>query len=173
MIRAEKLKGVSPLHALRFLAFTISLAASLGAPASAVPHAGDAAPAFTLPKAAGGDLASTSLHGKPTYLNFFASWCSPCNAEAPSVASLYAKYRSKGLTIVGVNEQEDKAKALAFAHKYNWPFTVAIDDGEMGRNYGAFALPVHIFIDKQGKVSTYRLGEMNAGEIEDAIKKII
>lgn len=152
---------------------TLSLAAAAVTPALAAPHAGDKAAAFTLPKAAGGDLTSASLRGKPTYLNFFASWCGPCNEEAPSVASLYAKYRSKGLAIVGVDEQEDKSKALDFAHKYKWPFTVAIDDGEMGKNYGAFALPVHIFIDKHGKISTYRLGEMNPGEIEDAIKKII
>jgi hypothetical protein len=43
----------------------------------------------------------------------------------------------------------------------------------MGKNYGAIALPVHVFIAKDGKVSTYRLGEMSPNEIEDAIKKII
>ena len=158
------------LHAL---SFAVTLVAVVAAPALAVPHAGDAAPAFTLPKVSGGDLTLASLHGKATYLNFFASWCAPCNAEASTVASLYSKYHTRGLTIVGVNEQEDKAKALDFAHKYKWPFTIAVDDGEMGKNYGAFGLPVHVFIDKRGQISTYRLGEMDPNEIEDAIKKII
>ena len=113
-----------------------------------------------------------SLHGKPVYLNFFASWCAPCNEEAPFVVSLEKKYRPKGLVVVGVDEQEDASKAKGFAAKYNIPFAVVLDDGPMGKDYGAIALPVHVFIDRSGKVSTYRLGEMSAGEIEDAIKKI-
>ena len=47
-----------------------------------------------------------------------------------------------------------------------------LDDGPMGKDYGAIALPVHVFIDRSGKISTYRLGEMSPSEIEDAIKKI-
>ena len=155
------------------LAVALATALAVPAPALAAPHAGDVAPPFTLPRAAGGDVTSASLKGKPTYLNFFASWCGPCNSEAPSVAALYGKYRTRGLAVVGINELEDKSKALEFAHKYKWPFAVAIDDGGTGRSYGALALPVHIFIDKAGKISTYRLGEMDPTEIEDAIKKIL
>ncbi len=141
--------------------------------ANAAPHAGDAAPPFTLPRTSGGNLTLASLHGKPVYLNFFASWCAPCNAEAPGVADLAKRYAARGLKVVGVNEQEDKNKAAAFARQYKWPFAVAVDDGAMGKDYGVIALPVHIFIDKNGKISTYRLGEMEPNEIADAIKKII
>lgn len=161
------------LRTLAFCSLTLAFSAAAVSPALAVPHAGDAAPAFTLPKAAGGGVTSASLRGKPTYLNFFASWCAPCNEEAPSVAALYGKYHPRGLAIIGVDEQEDKSKALGFARKYNWPFAIVVDDGEMGKNYGALALPVHIFIDKRGKISTYRWGEMKPSEIEDAIKKIL
>ncbi len=149
------------------------LFAALAAPALAAPHAGDAAPAFSLPRTTGGNVTLTGLHGKAVYLNFFASWCSPCNEEAPAVALLAKKYAARGLTVVGINEQEDKSKASAFAHQYKWPFAVAVDDGEMGKQYGVIALPVHIFIDRSGKISTYRLGEMDPGEIADAIKKIL
>ncbi len=158
---------------IRIVPAAIALLAAFAAPASAAPHAGDAAPAFALPKASGGNLTLSSLHGKPVYLNFFASWCAPCNAEAPSVAGLAKKYASRGLTVVGVNEQEDKSKATAFAHQYKWPFAIAVDDGEMGKQYGVVALPVHVFIDKGGKISTYRLGEMEPSEIDEAIKKIL
>lgn len=158
---------------IRIVTLTLGLTLSAVVPALAVPHAGDAAPAFSLPKIGGGSLAFAQLRGKPTYLNFFASWCGPCNSEAPAVANLYAKYRKRGLAVVGVNELEDKTKALAFASKYKWSFPVVLDDGSMGRDYGAFALPVHVFIDKRGKVSTYRLGEMAPNEIEDAIHKIL
>jgi cytochrome c biogenesis protein CcmG/thiol:disulfide interchange protein DsbE len=140
--------------------------------ASAALRPGDAAPAFTLPRDTSGKLALSSLHGKPVYLNFFASWCAPCNEEAPSVVLLNKKYAPKGLVVLGVDEQEDAKKAQGFASKYKIPFGVVLDDGPVGKDYGVIALPVHVFIDRSGKISTYRLGEMSPSEIEDAIKKI-
>ena len=151
-------------------AFALALFTPLAA--DAAPRPGDVAPPFTLKRDTGGTLALSSLKGKPVYLNFFASWCAPCNEEAPSVVSLAKKYKAKGLVVVGVDEQEDVSKAKGFAAKYSLPYTVVLDDGPMGKDYGAIALPVHVFIDKNGKISTYRLGEMAPNEIEDAIKKI-
>jgi peroxiredoxin len=151
----------------------LSFFAAAAIPALAVPHQGDPAPAFTLARASGGTISLSNYKGKPLYLNFFASWCGPCNAEAPSVGKLYTKYHAKGFTVLGINELEDKTKALAFAHQYKWPFAIAVDDGTMGGSYGIIGLPVHIFIDKNGKVSTYRLGQMDPPEIEAAIKKIL
>jgi cytochrome c biogenesis protein CcmG/thiol:disulfide interchange protein DsbE len=138
-------------------------------------HAGDTAPAFSLQRlGAPGSVSLASLHGKPIYLNFFATWCGPCNDEAPSVVSLEKTYRPRGLVAIGVNEQESAAKAKSFVDKYHIPFTVLLDsDGKMGGDYGVIAMPVHVFIDRKGKVSTYRLGEMNPSEIEAAIKKIL
>jgi len=135
-------------------------------------HPGDPAPAFTLPRVSGGDFSLGSLHDKPVYLNFFASWCAPCNEEAPSVVSLERKYRPKKLVVLGVDEQENAAKAKGYIAKYRIPFAVLLDAGPMGKDYGVLGLPVHVFIDRSGKISTYRLGEMSPSEIEAAIKKI-
>ena len=166
--------GFSLSRAVQVLTLVSGIVASACAPAFAVPHEGDAAPAFSLPGAAGGTVSRAAFKGKPVYLNFFASWCVPCNDEASSVAALYGKYRGRGFNAVGVNELEDKSKALAFAHQYKWPFPIALDgDGTMAGSYGILGLPVHIFIDKNGKVSTFRLGEMDPPEIEAAIRKIL
>lgn len=158
------------------LATIVSVACSLSSPASAgVPRAGQPAPPFTLPRAAGGGTFSlASLRGKPVYLNFFASWCSPCAEETPWLVNFYNEYRSRGLVTIGVDELEDAKKALAFARQHGVTYPVGHDDdGAMGKDYGVIAMPVHVFIDRQGRVSTFRLGEMTSAEIETAIKKIL
>jgi peroxiredoxin len=149
--------------------------AALPLAASAVPRAGDDAPAFSLPRADNGKTQTLKgFKGKPVYVSFFASWCAPCNEEAPSIVTLSKRYKKRGLITVGVNELDPKPKAKEFVAKYKIPYEVLLDaDGVMGKDYGAIALPVHVFIAKDGKVSTYRLGEMSPNEIEDAIKKII
>lgn len=165
----------SALKSLAVAALGFALVCSLAMPAAAgVPRPGQVAPAFALPRAAGGGTISlASLRGKPVYLNFFASWCSPCAEETPWVVSLYKKYRSRGLVTLGVNELENPQKALAFAKQHGITYPVVVDDGAMGKDYGVIAMPVHVFIDRQGKISTFRLGEMTSAEIEAAIKKIL
>jgi peroxiredoxin len=166
----------TPVNILARFALALSLALAASAPmaALAIPHTGDVAPPFSIAKVGGGTIDLSKFRGKPVYVNFFASWCGPCNEEAPDVAKLYHTYHARGLTVVGVDELEDASKAGDFVHTYAWPFAVGVDgDGSVGHTYGALGLPVHVFIDKRGNVSTYRLGEMDHAEIEEAIKKIL
>jgi peroxiredoxin len=155
-------------------ALASAVAASLPLAAAAAPRVGQPAPPFSLPTAGGKTLTLASLHGHAVYLNFFATWCGPCNDEAPSIGKLSERFKARGLTVVGVNELESPAKAKEFLTKYHLPYGAVVDsDGETGKAYGAVGLPVHVFIDRNGIVKTYRLGEMNPDEIETAIKGIL
>jgi thiol-disulfide isomerase/thioredoxin len=144
----------------------------LPAVAFAVPQVGKAPPPFSLPSPGGKSVVLDALRGKPVYVNFFASWCGPCNAEAPSIGKLRAQYAKRGLQVVGIDELDAPGQAEAFQKKYANPYgLVAVDgDGTIGKKYGAIAMPVHVFIDRRGVVKTFRVGEMNPAEIETAIK---
>ncbi len=142
--------------------------------ASANVRAGDRAPALSLPATTGKPLALSGYTGKPVYLNFFASWCPPCNSEAPSVGKLAARYAKQGLTVIGVDEYEGATKAQGFLTQYHLPYPAVLDsDGAVYRAYGGIGLPVHVFIDRTGKIKLIRQGEMSPAEIEAAIKSVL
>jgi len=157
---------------IRTLLAAAAALAFVPAVALALPQAGKPAPAFSLPSPTGKPVSLESLKGKPVYVNFFASWCGPCNTEAPSIGKLRAQYAKKGLQVVGVDELDAPGQAAAFQKKYGNPYgLVAIDDnGAVGKQYNTVAMPVHVFIDRHGIVKTYRLGEMSPAEIETAIR---
>lgn len=142
------------------------------AAAIAVPQVGQPAPAFSLPSPNGKTISLAALRGKPVYINFYASWCGPCNSEAPAIGKLRAQYAKRGLEVVGIDELDAAGQGAAFEKKYNNPYAlVAIDEnGTVGKTYGTIAMPVHVFIDRRGVVTTYRLGEMSPAEIETAIQ---
>lgn len=150
----------------------VAVLALFPAAALALPHVGQAPPAFSLPSPGGKPVVLDALRGKPVYVNFFASWCGPCNAEAPSIGKLRAQYAKRGLQVVGINELDGPGEALAFQKRYANPYgLVAVDeDGSIGKKYGAIVMPVHVFIDRHGVVKTFRVGEMSPVEIETAIK---
>ncbi len=153
-------------------------ATATSAPAAAAalagpPAQGKPAPAWSEPTSSGGTLSSASLRGKPVYLNFFASWCPPCNEEAPSVNALQKKYASDGLVVIGVDVQENAAKAQAFRKEHDLSYAAVVDSGTLRDAYNVNGLPVHVFIDRKGVISNITVGEMSPSEIETQIKRTL
>jgi cytochrome c biogenesis protein CcmG/thiol:disulfide interchange protein DsbE len=141
--------------------------------AAGPPSKGKPAPQWTEPTSTGGQLSSASLRGKPVYLNFFASWCPPCNEEAPSVNALQKKYAPKGLVVVGVDVQENAAKAEGFRKQHNLSYATVVDSGTLRDAYSVNGLPVHVFIDRDGVVQNITIGEMSPSQIENQIQRVV
>lgn len=138
-----------------------------------VAKVGALAPDWTQPTATGGTLSLASLHGKAVYLNFFATWCPPCNEEAPGINALAKRYASRGLQVVGVDELENRSKAQQFVKKYGLIYPAIVDDGTLQNQYRVNGLPVHVFIDRSGTVRKMVVGEMSQPEIATAVKSIL
>ncbi|HUY41203.1 MAG TPA: TlpA disulfide reductase family protein [Candidatus Dormibacteraeota bacterium] len=134
---------------------------------------GDVAPSWTDPLSTGGRLAFSSLRGKPVYLNFFATWCPPCNDEAPWIEDLQRRYGTRGLHVVGIDMAESAPLAQRFRAKYHLTYPVVVDGGTLEQLYNINGLPVHVFIKRDGTIYRSVVGEMSKAEIQAAVRVIL
>ncbi|MGH2718488.1 MAG: TlpA disulfide reductase family protein [Actinomycetota bacterium] len=125
--------------------------------------AGKLAPTFAnLPLLGGGTLSSASLQGKPLVVNFFASWCEPCQQEAPTLESLYKQYRAQGVQVIGVDYEDLDSDAEAFIKQNGTSYPILRDpDGMLATQFGVRGVPETYFIDGQ-----YRFVSIGAGQQE-------
>ena len=125
---------------------------------------GDAAPELTVKGADGSPAPLLDLTGKPVrladlrgrlvLLNFWATWCPPCQGETPVLRDLDEAYRGRGLSIVGVAVQETTpADVAAYAAKYALGYTIAFDaTADVFHTYKVFALPTQVLVGPDGRV---------------------
>ena len=145
----------------------------------------------TLPAAdrkAPGPVTGDSLDGKPLDLadyrgkvvvvNVWGSWCGPCRAEAPMLASAARDLSAKGVTFLGINSRNpERAAPQAFARKYDVPYPSIYDPD--GRTLLAFrgtlpanAIPSTVVIDKRGRVAASVLGEITRTTLYDLVQEV-
>lgn len=156
------------------LAACSSSAAKKGAPAADTnAHVGQPAPAWSEPVAPAGSLSLKSLRGKVVYLNFFATWCPPCNEEAPQLEELQHRFGARGLQVVGVDVLENARKAEQFRQSHHLSYPAVVDDGTLRDQYNVNGLPVHVFIDRAGVVRNVVVGELSATEMRANVQRLL
>ena len=95
----------------------------------------------------------------PLFLYFWASWCAPCEREAPLIERLWREYEARGYTFVGVNVMDNHADALAFARRHDLSFPI-VSGGDIYLDYGVVALPEAFFLLPGLRVSGKYIGEL-------------
>ncbi len=114
------------------------------------------------------DLAAT--RGRPTVVNFFASWCPPCNAEAPDLVAFSAAHPEAVVVGVAVNDQ--RADTQAFVEKYGVAYPVVYDpQGSLGDDWGVSGIPTTFFLDAQGAIVDTIVGAAGLERFEAGLQK--
>ncbi len=112
-----------------------------------------AAPGFTLTDSNGNKVQLADYRGKAVLLNFWATWCGPCQVEIPWFKEFEQQYKSKGFAVLGVSMDEDgwaAVKPYIAEHKLNYP--ILLGDDSVSQLYGGLdALPTTFMIDRDGK----------------------
>jgi thiol-disulfide isomerase/thioredoxin len=112
---------------------------------------------FTLKDAAGHDVRLASFKGKPLIVNFWASWCVPCQIETPELVELSEKYKDRGLTILGISTDDTPEEVREYAKKFGvtYPLVLGSDRTDVADAF-AFGdgIPLSIFIRADGTIAT-------------------
>lgn len=145
---------------------------------------GDLAPELTVPDGAGGTFSLTDLDGRPirladlrgrvVWLDFWASWCPPCQSETPTIRALDEKYRDGGLTIVAVQVQQPVEEGRRYAERYGLGYTIGADTaGHVFRAYRVYALPTQFFIDPDGIIRSIVNGPLDEAGASRLIESLL
>lgn len=133
-----------------------------------------AAPDFTLPVVANGDQAArmqlSELRDKVVVIDFWASWCGPCAAQAPILDRVARKFPEE-VVVLGVNVDDAPHVARRYAVSKGLSYPILSDEqGEVQRTYGVNTLPSIVVVDRQGKVSTFVQGVVRQSSLERVIR---
>ncbi len=117
-----------------------------------------------------------SLHGKVAVVNFWASWCAPCRAEAPSMEKIYESSKASGVQFVGVDVKDGKENARAFIRSFKITYPSLFDQaGQVAlafRDVPPNAVPSTLVIDRQGRIAARVIGSVPYSTLHDLVTKV-
>jgi cytochrome c biogenesis protein CcmG/thiol:disulfide interchange protein DsbE len=147
-------------------------------PASGVPAGAPGsrtAPPFSLPDTNGNLYPSSRFAGKPTVINFFATWCAPCREEIPGFVEVYNKHKEKGFELIGISLDTDTRENLPeFLMSNKIGYRILFGDLATARAYGGVsALPTTFFVGKDGEIKKVHIGYMDEDAFDKEVKKLL
>jgi len=133
---------------------------------------GSPAANFELEATSGKTIQLSDMEGKPVLLNFWATWCGPCQVEMPLIEEYYERY-GPNLEVLAINYDEPIGEIQPYVKKLRLTFPVLLDPGGKTADlYQVIGFPTSYFIDREGFVRGVYVGILSKKVIEDHLKKI-
>jgi Thiol-disulfide isomerase and thioredoxins len=112
--------------------------------------------------------------GHPVVINFWASWCKPCEEEAPLLEALWRKYRERGVIFVGVDYLDVPSAALDYLRRFEITYPNGPDLGtRISRLYRITGVPETFVVDPEGQVVFYKAAPIRPGELEAVLDPLV
>jgi cytochrome c biogenesis protein CcmG, thiol:disulfide interchange protein DsbE len=104
----------------------------------------------------------SALRGRVVYLDFWASWCVPCRQSFPWMRDLQSRYGDRGLTIIAVNLDQERAEADGFLKKLPADFAIRFDpQGSWAQHFNVHGMPTSVILDRTGQERFTHIGFNN------------
>jgi thiol-disulfide isomerase/thioredoxin len=142
---------------------------------AAVAEARREAPDFTLPLLSGPDFVLSEHRGQILIVDFWATWCGPCEVQMPVLNALW-KHQHEGrgdLMILGISVDTDPVeKVSAWLEERDLDYPIAIGDQDLAMRYGVIGYPTLFVIDPNGVIRLQHVGVLSRPELEDILDEI-
>lgn len=130
---------------------------------------------FTLKDMNGVDVTLSSFKGKVILVNFWATWCGPCELEIPWLVEIQKAYRDDLVVLgVSIDDSAEMLKPYAAKKKMNYPVLVGLDRQDVQDAFGPlFGIPVSVFINRDGTIVRRHSGIATKEQFEKEIKQLL
>ena len=116
----------------------------------------------------------SALRGKPVVINFWASWCDACQAEAPTMERAWRTYQARGMVFLGIDVNDTATDSAAFLKQYGITYYNAPDaTGSIFVQYGVIGLPTTVFVNRNGAIQSTHIGEISASALNGSIQSLL
>lgn len=125
-------------------------------------------PPFTLPAIAnaGGDFDQSSLKGRVSYVDFWASWCGPCRISLPAIDAIHQELQGRGFQAIAISVDVVEEDATDFLARYPVSYPVLLDaSGKVGKTFAVNGMPSGYLVDRSGQVRAVHVGFRKGDEV--------
>lgn len=129
----------------------------------------------TLTDLDGQPIRLADLRGRPVWINFWATWCPPCQEETPVLRKVYETHEHQGLALVAISVQETSPEDVRqYVETYELDYTVGFDaTSAVFRTYQAYGLPTQLFLDREGVIRTVVRGPLSEVQAERILAPLL
>ena len=167
-------KGICLGAAICFLIAGFSPSLGAAGQRSAQKEALQKAPPFRLKGLEGKEVRLENYAGKVILLDFWATWCPPCQDEIPDLIDVYNQYRERGFVILGVASGDDPSAVRDFVKKKRVSYPILLGDETIFAAYrGVYFLPTAFLIDRKGYIRQKMVGPKDKETLEQKIGPLL
>jgi thiol-disulfide isomerase/thioredoxin len=108
------------------------------------------------------------------FVDFWATWCGPCQAELPIVNGIAQRFKDRGLVVVGVNTSDEPGLGEVLARKKGLTFPIVYDEGnDVARSFRVGNLPTLVVVSKEGTIVAVRQGITSDADLERLVRQVL